>query len=115
MGLLGRNLKGERTQSTTLIIIRYKYMMKRTILVAVAATSCVHAFVACPASSSRTHVSLNMGLFDGVKEAFGADGMGDLSSERETPIDRWMGWNAKSVDTPQEAVGSKGMFNLSLL
>jgi len=90
-------------------------MMKRTILVAVAATSCVHAFVSCPASSSRTHVSLNMGLFDGVKEAFGADGMGDLSSERETPIDRWMGWNAKSVDTPQEAVGSKGMFNLSLL
>ena len=67
--------------------------MKRTILVAVAATSCVHAFVACPASSSGTHVSLNMGLFDGMKEAFGADGMGDLSSERETPIDRWMGWN----------------------
>jgi hypothetical protein len=85
--------------------------MKRTILVAVAvaATSCVHAFVSCPAMSRTTHVSLNMGLFDGVKEAFGADGMGDLSSERETPIDRWMGWNAKSVDTPQEAVGSKGM------
>jgi len=47
-----------------------------------------------------------MGLFDGVKEAFGADGMGELDIERETPIDRWMGWNAKA-DAPAEAVGSK--------
>ncbi len=79
--------------------------MKSIILVAVAATtSSASAFVTAPATS-RTHVSLNMGLFDGVKEAFGADGMGDLSSERETPIDRWMGWNAKSADSPKEAVG----------
>ena len=84
--------------------------MKTAILVAAATTSCASAFVQAPATS-RTHMSLNMGLFDGVKEAFGADGMGDLSSERETPIDRWMGWNAKSVDTPKEAVGSKGTFN----
>ena len=49
-----------------------------------------------------------MGLFDGVKEAFGADGMGDLDAERETPIDRWMGWNTKKSDSPQEVVGSKG-------
>lgn len=84
--------------------------MKTAILVAAATTSCASAFVQAPATS-RTHMSLNMGLFDGVKEAFGADGMGELSSERETPIDRWMGWNAKT-DTPQEAVGSKGMFNI---
>jgi len=51
-------------------------------------------------------MALNMGLFDGVKEAFGGEGMGDISSERETPIDRWMGWNAKS-DQPAEAMGSK--------
>ena len=50
---------------------------------------------------------INMGVFDGVKEAFGADGMGELSTERETPIDRWMGWNTKSVDSPQVSVGSK--------
>ena len=83
-------------------------IMKSSILVAAATTtSCAHAFVPA-ASSSRTAVSLNMGLFDGVKEAFGADGMGDLDSERETPIDRWMGWNTKSNDAPTEAVGSKG-------
>ncbi len=53
-----------------------------------------------------------MGLFDGVKEAFGADGMGDLDSERETPIDRWMGWNTKKTDgaQPKDVVGSKGEF-----
>ena len=54
-----------------------------------------------------------MGLFDGVKEAFGADGMGDLDSERETPIDRWMGWNTKTTDgaKPKDVVGSKGEFD----
>jgi len=77
--------------------------MKSVILVAVVTTSCASAFVPAPATS-RTQVSLNMGLFDGVKEAFGADGMGELSSERETPIDRWMGWNAKNVDSPKDSV-----------
>jgi hypothetical protein len=89
--------------------------MKKAIVFAAAAatTPCARAFVRAPADTSRTtHASsLNMGLFDGVKEAFGADGMGDLSSERETPIDRWMGWNAKSVDSSKEAVGSKGTFD----
>jgi len=56
-------------------------------------------------------MTLKMGVFDGVKEAFGADGMGELSVERETPIDRWMGWNTKSVDSPQDAVGSKTPLN----
>lgn len=54
----------------------------------------------------RTQTALNMGLFDGVKEAFGADGMGDLDAERETPIDRWMGWNTKTDSAPGEV--SKG-------
>lgn len=52
--------------------------------------------------------ALQMGLFDGVKEAFGADGMGELDADRETPIDRWMGWNAKRTDGTQNIVGSKG-------
>lgn len=82
--------------------------MKSSLLVAAATTSCAHAFVTAPAAS-RQVTSLNMGLFDGVKEAFGADGMGELDGDRETPIDRWMGWNTKPVDTPQEAVGSKGV------
>ncbi|KAL7537634.1 hypothetical protein ACHAWF_005858 [Thalassiosira exigua] len=80
--------------------------MKSSIIVAAATTTCAHAFV--PSSGPRTlSTSLNMGLFDGVKEAFGADGMGELDGDRETPIDRWMGWNSKSMDSPQDAVGSK--------
>jgi len=37
-----------------------------------------------------------MGLFDGLKDAFSAPPIesSGISSERETPIDRWMGWNA---------------------
>lgn len=83
--------------------------MKSSILVAAATTSCAHAFVSAPISApTRTPIELNMGLMDGVKAAFGAEGMGELDTERETPIDRWMGWNVKSEDGPQQAVGSNG-------
>merc|ERR1719401_1392959 len=36
------------------------------------------------------------GLFDGLKDAFSAPALeqSTLNKERETPIDRWMGWNA---------------------
>ncbi|KAL7525401.1 hypothetical protein ACHAXR_002929 [Thalassiosira sp. AJA248-18] len=78
--------------------------MKSSLIVAAATTSCAHAFVPTTPATSRTSVSLNMGLFDGVKEAFGSDGMGELGKERETPIDRWMGWNAKTEDAPQQSV-----------
>ena len=37
---------------------------------------------------------LQMGLFDGMKDAFTAP-PSSLDAERETPIDRWMGWNVK--------------------
>jgi len=78
--------------------------MKPALLVVAAATSCAQAFA--PTVPTPAHpMALNMGLFDGMKEAFG-DGTGELSVERETPIDRWMGWNAKS-DGPKQAVGSK--------
>mmetsp|Transcript_10 Transcript_10/g.16 ORF Transcript_10/g.16 Transcript_10/m.16 type:complete len:204 (-) Transcript_10:108-719(-) len=76
--------------------------MKTTTLLAIAAsTSTTQAFTTT-ANNVRTHTALNMGLFDGVKEAFGADGMGDLDAERETPIDRWMGWNAKTESAQGE-------------
>jgi len=41
-----------------------------------------------------------MGLFDGLKDAFSAPALEstNISSERETPIDRWMGWNAMGKD-----------------
>jgi hypothetical protein len=99
-------------------------MKKTTSILAIAATTATttQAFSTTSRSSSSTHnnvyrptttTALNMGLFDGVKEAFGADGMGDLDSERETPIDRWMGWNTKTTDgdKPKDVVGSKGEFS----
>lgn len=76
--------------------------MKSSILIAAATASCAHAFVPA-ASNSRTFVSTNMALIDGVKSAFGSDGKGELDSTRETPIDRWMGWNTKK-DAPQQSV-----------
>jgi hypothetical protein len=45
------------------------------------------------ASSSSS--ALQMGLFDGVKDAFSAPALErtTIDAERETPIDRWMGWS----------------------
>jgi len=52
-----------------------------------------------------------MGLFDGVKDAFGAPPATGVSSERETPIDRWMGWNVKPMeDGPQSVIGKDDSF-----
>jgi hypothetical protein len=47
-----------------------------------------------------------MGLFDGIKEAFQAPTLerSYLDAERETPIDRWMGWNAKSSDEKKSSI-----------
>lgn len=93
-------------------------MKTTTSILAIAATTATTT-QAFSTTSSSTHnnvyrptTALSMGLFDGVKEAFGADGMGDLDSERETPIDRWMGWNTKKTDgaQPKDVVGSKGEF-----
>ena len=82
--------------------------MKSTTLIVAATAASVQGFAFVPSANTRASTALQMGLFDGVKEAFGAEGMGTLDEERETPIDRWMGWNAKpSSDAPQ-AINSKG-------
>ena len=80
--------------------------MKTTTLLPIAASTSTTQAFSTTANNVRTQTALNMGLFDGVKEAFGADGMGDLDAERETPIDRWMGWNTKTDSAPGEV--SKG-------
>ena len=89
--------------------------MKRIAAVstAFALTSTAAAFTQSPGrtfvSNSRTsQIPLQMGLFDGMKDAFGAPPSMSLDSERETPIDRWMGWNVQAEDNMQ-AVAS-GMF-----
>ena len=53
------------------------------------------------------------GLFDGMKEAFTAPSLerSTLDANRETPIDRWMGWNVKSEDDDSAAI-SKGTYLL---
>merc|ERR1712125_4122 len=57
-------------------------------------------------SVSRTQ--LNLDLFNGVKEAFGAPSLerSEIDAERETPIDRWMGWTvvSENKNQPKEAV-----------
>lgn len=45
-----------------------------------------------------------MGLFDGLKDAFGAPPTSAIDAERETPIDRWMGWNVKPMDDEAQKV-----------
>jgi hypothetical protein len=52
--------------------------------------------------------ALKMGLFDGVKEAFSAPALerSTLSAERETPIDRWMGWSVASESEVEPASGT---------
>ena len=61
-------------------------------------------------STIATTTQLQMGLFDGVKEAFAAPARTTIiDAERETPIDRWMGWSvtkdkdndANAIMTPQ--------------
>jgi len=52
---------------------------------------------------------LRMGLFDGVKEAFSAPALekSKLDADRETPIDRWMGWSVSSEDEELQKMGGQ--------
>ena len=66
--------------------------------------SSVAAFSVLPQSKKVSSTALN-GLFDGVKDAFSAPATTQIDSERETPIDRWMGWSVAS-DNAQKEVGA---------
>jgi hypothetical protein len=63
----------------------------------VAILGMVHGFSSSRAALVRqsSTTELQMGLFDGVKDAFNAPALerSTLDAERETPIDRWMGWS----------------------
>ena len=58
----------------------------------------VSGFGVFPQTQKSSSTELRMGLFDGVKNAFSAPALerSTLDSERETPIDRWMGWSVQS-------------------
>mmetsp|Transcript_6305 Transcript_6305/g.9076 ORF Transcript_6305/g.9076 Transcript_6305/m.9076 type:complete len:201 (+) Transcript_6305:97-699(+) len=55
-------------------------------------------------TSQQSSTELRMGLFDGVKDAFSAPALerSTLDAERETPIDRWMGWSVSSENQPAQ-------------
>mmetsp|Transcript_32376 Transcript_32376/g.48826 ORF Transcript_32376/g.48826 Transcript_32376/m.48826 type:complete len:226 (+) Transcript_32376:149-826(+) len=75
----------------------YLSQSQRILVVAMAMASVSSAFtIQCP-SSKTISTQLNMGLFDGVKDAFSAP-PSDIDAERETPIDRWMGWSVTKED-----------------
>mmetsp|Transcript_31148 Transcript_31148/g.62050 ORF Transcript_31148/g.62050 Transcript_31148/m.62050 type:complete len:206 (-) Transcript_31148:428-1045(-) len=85
--------------------------MKSSTLIIAATTASIEGFAFNPSGNKRMSTVLQMGLFDGVKEAFGAEGMGPLDGDRETPIDRWMGWNTKPTNDSAEAIGAKAPEN----
>ena len=64
--------------------------------------SSVSGFAILPQNGATSSTALN-GLFDGVKEAFSAPALerSKIDSERETPIDRWMGWSVAAQNEPQ--------------
>ena len=77
--------------------------MASKIALTLSVLACVEAFSVVPSSSSQkgSVSALHMGLFDGVKDAFAAPALerSIIDSERETPIDRWMGWSVVSKTT----------------
>lgn len=72
-----------------------------TAIVLTSTTAAVSAFSVLPpvTQHQNTHVIRGKtelyGLFDGVKDAF-TQPPSSLDAERETPIDRWMGWSVVS-------------------
>mmetsp|Transcript_20698 Transcript_20698/g.58717 ORF Transcript_20698/g.58717 Transcript_20698/m.58717 type:complete len:208 (-) Transcript_20698:231-854(-) len=71
--------------------------------------STVSGFAVLPQSQHSPSTTALNGLFDGVKEAFSAPALerSQIDSERETPIDRWMGWSVVSEQDGSVEAGSK--------
>ncbi len=79
-----------------------------TAIVLASTTAAVSAFSVLPAQNARSQTQL-YGLFDGVKDAF-TQPPSSLDSERETPIDRWMGWSVVSENDVKETAEPVGTF-----
>jgi len=77
--------------------------MRTTVITSVTLLGVANGFSVTPAFN-RQSTALQMGLFDGVKDAFGSPAVerSTLGKERETPIDRWMGWSVQSNAEQQE-------------
>jgi hypothetical protein len=72
------------------------------------------SFVVRPSApyNGFTKTAIEMGLFDGVKDAFSAPALerSVLDAERETPIDRWMGWSVASENNRESKGQAMGTF-----
>jgi hypothetical protein len=85
-----------------------------TALVLTSTATAVSAFsVLPPTQHQNTNVIRGKtelyGLFDGVKDAF-TQPPSSLGSERETPIDRWMGWSVTPDNEPKEVAAAPADF-----
>ena len=78
-------------------------MLKSTTILLTA--TAVSGFTVAPQHTVRSKTTSLNGLFDGVKEAFSAPALerSQISAERETPIDRWMGWSVQEEDRKEQA------------
>mmetsp|Transcript_19725 Transcript_19725/g.27367 ORF Transcript_19725/g.27367 Transcript_19725/m.27367 type:complete len:218 (-) Transcript_19725:235-888(-) len=76
---------------------------------AIMAGSGASAFTFVTPKTSTSKTQLQMGLFDGVKDAFSAPALerSTIDAERETPIDRWMGWSVVSEADEQQKMGGQ--------
>ena len=96
--------------------------MKATAILLTTTVTSVSCFSVCPLTQQNTRCNNNIhatvrssntalnGLFDGVKEAFTTPS--SLDPERETPIDRWMGWSVVSEnETGKKAAAPVGKYN----
>lgn len=78
-------------------------MKTTTAIILTSTTAAVTGFSVLPQNMQQTARSNTQlyGLFDGVKEAF-TQPPSSLDAERETPIDRWMGWSVVSDNDVKE-------------
>ena len=76
--------------------------------VAVSGFSVVPPTTLTKANTRATNTQL-YGLFDGVKEAF-TQPPSSLDAQRETPIDRWMGWSVVTENEVKEIAVPAGTY-----
>lgn len=90
-----------------LLILYIEKVMKGVLVVLFASVG--DAFTSITQRQTLSSSTELYGLFDGVKDAFSAPALerSAIDSERETPIDRWMGWSVVSENQKEEVIQSK--------
>ena len=87
-------------------------MMTKTVVACLLTVGYIDGFAFVAPTKMASSTQLQMGLFDGVKEAFSAPALerSALASDRETPIDRWMGWSVTSENEEAQSAGELLVF-----